>query len=82
MRIRRARLSVEGFPMSRASAVALAERALARAAEGLEGGAGGRVVRLRLEVRSDHTDEAALADAVARAVRAAIRPRLEGREPP
>jgi hypothetical protein len=67
--------------MSRSRAVALAEHALARAAEGLDGGAGGRVLRLSLEVRPYRTDEAALADAIARAVRAAIRPRLEGREP-
>jgi hypothetical protein len=76
--IRRARLSLEGLPMSPSRARALAERALARAAEGLEGGAGGRVVQPTVEVRPDRTDDAALADTIGQAVRAAIQHSLEG----
>jgi hypothetical protein len=76
--IRRARLSLEGLPMSPGRARAVAERALAKAAEGLDGGAGGRVLRLTVEVRPDRTDDATLADAIGRAVRAAIQDRLEG----
>jgi hypothetical protein len=79
--IRQARLRIEGVAMSRSRAGALAERALARAAEGLEGGVGGRVVQLTVDVRADRTDEAGLADAIARAIRAAIGRRLEGHEP-
>lgn len=76
--IRRARLSLEGLPMSPARARAVAERALAKAAEGLEGAAGGRVLQLTVEVRADRTGDAALADTIGWAVRAAIQDHLEG----
>jgi hypothetical protein len=76
--IRRVRLSLEGLPMSPARARAVAERALATAAEGLEGGAGGRVLQLTVAVRPDRTDDAALADTIGQAIRTAIQDRVEG----
>ena len=78
MRVRRATLHLEGLPISPPQARVLAERALARTAAGLAGGPGGRIAHLRVEVRPDRTDEAGLADAIARAVRAAVRHRQEG----
>ena len=78
MRIRRVTLHLEGLPVSPPQARALAERAFARTAAGLAGEAGGRIARLTVEVRADRTDGAALADAIGRAVRAAVRHRLEG----
>jgi hypothetical protein len=56
---------------------ALAERAFARTAAGLANDAGGRIAHLTVEVRPDRTDGSALADAIGRAVRAAVRHRLE-----
>jgi hypothetical protein len=78
VRIRRATLRLEGLTMSPPQARALAERALARTAAGLAGDAGGRIAHLTVEVRADRTDGAALADAIGRAVRAAVRHRVEG----
>jgi hypothetical protein len=63
--------------MSPPQARVLAERALERTVAGLAGGAGGRIAHLWVEVRPDRTDEAALADAIGRAVRAAVQRRLE-----
>jgi hypothetical protein len=79
--IRRAELRIEGVTMSRSRAAALAERALAMAAEQLEGGVGGRVLQIEVEVSADRTDDAGLTDSIAHAIRAAIGQRLDGREP-
>ena len=78
VRVERAHLTLEGLPLSPPRAREVAERALAGAAGGLEGGGGQRLARLTVEVRPDRTDDAALADAIGRAVRLAIQRRLEG----
>jgi hypothetical protein len=78
MRIQRASLRLEGLTVSPSEARAVAERALARTARGLAGGPGGRIAHLAVEVRPDRTDNAALVEAIDRAVRAAVRRRVEG----
>jgi hypothetical protein len=78
MKVRQATLHLEGLPFSPPQARALAEQALARTAAGLADAPGGRIAHLRVELRPDRTDGAALAEAIAQAVRAAVRHRLEG----
>ena len=78
MRVRQATLHLEGLPISPPQARALAEQALARTAAGLADAPGGRIAHLRVELRPDRTDGSALAETIARAVRAAVRHRLEG----